>query len=470
MAEPLDSAFTLDDATALVQQQYFPELVEEYPGRFGMILNRIFKPYKEEITGDGKTLQVETSPADTVRASTSPLGAMAAPDAFQTSTIKVRFSQTTTANDFTKFSAAAQVTDIDVKEAGKGSIVDLVKRIAQQVIPNYDEHTAILNHLPRTALIGTVAATPKQNDNFTISSCTATASNTAGMRFYMTNGSPAAIRRGTRLDFINPSTGVVNAGNVLVTDTAPGDPTGPSFGVEFVSSGITAKISTGNLANVANADQIYFSGEKNAGIYGLGAYFGRPAATGDSFIGAVDRMAKGYRWMNPTATREGSSSAIVTASHFDDLQVAMGFRVEAGQNGMVIMTDPKIAQKLRNEVFQSVVIQQPLDDSSAKRFANFGSVGLNYQSPQFGTVKIMADPLCPPNTIRLIDPETWKYLFYGFRGLQPVIENGGQWYRMNENTPNTGRSLIWKADWYSLQTGWCTKPWLNGSILNVTAS
>lgn len=472
MAEPFDTATYLEDVIAIAQQKYFPEFTEEAPPRFGKITSQLFKPASDEITGDGKTMQVELAPADTVRSSIDPLGVMASPDSFEAGSLKVRFNKTnTSAHDFTRFTASAQVDDIDVKLAGKGSIVDFVDRIYNQVMPNYDEHRSILYNLARTALVGTLnGSTIARNDNITFASATATASNTNGLRGIMSGGGQIAmIRRGTRIDFVNPTTGAVNAGNVRVTDTNPGDPSGPSFGVEFVSTGITARMSTGNLASVGVSDQIYFSGEKDSGVYGLGAYFARPAATGDSFLGGVDRMSSTYRWLIPTATREGSTSAVVTASHFDDQAIAMSFRIEPGQDGMIFHTSPQIAQKLRNEIFQAVVIQTPPEEAK-KRFANFGSIGLTYQHPHFGIVKIMSDPLCPQNTLRVIDPETWKSLYYGYKGLQPVRENGGHWYRLNETVPNTGKSLIWKADWYALECGWCTKPWRNGIILNITAS
>lgn len=471
MAEPFDAATYLEDVSAIIQQKYFTEFTEEWGSRFGKVSNQLYSFGSEAIGGDGKTMQVELAPADTVRASTNMLATNSNPDSFEAGTLKVRFNKTSASlNDFTQLNASAQVDDVDVRLQGQGSIVDFVERIYNQVVPNYDEHMAVLNNLPRTALIGTVAATPTKNDNITIGSASATASKSAGMRFYTTDASPAIFKRGTRLDFVNASTGAVYAGNVRVTDVNPGDPTGPSVGVEFISSGITARQSTGDVANVVSGAKIYFSGEANAGLYGVGAWFSRPAATGDSFLGGVDRMASGYRWMVPKATREGSSSATITASMFDDQAIAMGYVIEPGQNGMVFVTDPKMHQKLRNEIFQSVIIQQPLDDSTKERFANFGSVGLNYQHGHFGTVKILSDPLCPPNTIRILDPKTWKMLYYGFNGLQPVAGERGNWYRMNENTPNTGRSLIWKADWYAIQAGWCSKPWKNGVILNVTAT
>ena len=471
MAEPFDSATFLEDVSAVAQTVYMKNFDENWGSRFGRVSNQLYNYGSEAIGGNGATKQVELAPASTVRASTNMLATNASPDSFEPGTLQVRFNrQTASSNDFTQLNSAVEIDDITIRNGSAGTIVDVAQRIYSQVMPDYDEHMAVLNNLPRTGLMGTVAATPKQNDNIVIASCTATASNTAGMRFYITDGTIAMFRRGTRLDFANASTGALYAGNVRVTDVNPGDPTGPSVGVEFITTGITARISTGNLANVVSGAKIYFSTETGAGLYGIGAWMSRPAATGDSFIGGVNRMSSANRWTITQATREGSTASTVTANMFDDLANSMGFRIEPDQNGMVVVTDPKLHQKLRNEIFQSVVIQQPLDDSTKERFANFGSVGLNYQHGHFGTIKIMSDPLCPPNTIRVLDPKTWKMLYYAFNGLQPVGGTRGNFYRTTETTPNTGQSLVWKADWYAIQCGWCDMPWRNASILNATAT
>lgn len=466
MAEPRDSAAFLEDVTDILQEQYFPKFEEEYE-RFGSTTNRLFSPDAQEVTGDGRTMQVEVAPADTVRLNNDPLGSFAAPDVLEPDKIKVRFQENSpSTNDFSEVSASCQFSDIDIVEAGKGSIVDFCDRTYRMVNSNYDEHMAILRHADRTAAIALVNGTPELNNGWALTNSTGTATNAGGLRCAVDTGSIAAFRRGTRVDFINPSTGVVNAGNIRVTDVNPSD---LSVGFAYTSTGITARLSTGNLANVADNDIICFSGEYNKGLYSLGAWFSRPTA-GETFLGGVDRSTADKRWLLTTATREGATSATINKSMFNDAAIAMGFRAEDEQSGLVFMTDPTIHQKLRDDIGEDAFIQIPVSDDRMKRFANFGSVGLNYQHGTFGVVKIVGDPLCPPNTVRIIAKNTWKSLYYGWKGLRPVKEGGGHWYRMNDGTPNTGRGKIWKADWYALQTDFCTKPWLNCRIMNVTAT
>lgn len=467
MAEPFDSATYLEDVSAIAQTQYFPDFTEESPKLFGSTTNKLFDLDEQEITGTGKTLQFELSRGDTVRFSDTPLGAFASPDAFVPGTLTVRFNrQTTSSNDFSEISASAQVDDIDVQEAGKGSIVDFVDRIYRAIMPEYEERLAIHRHLPRSGIVAALdGSTVARNNSYYFSGATATASNTNGLRAIVTSGSIAAIRPGSRIDFLNPTTFAVNAGNVRVTDVNPAD---RSIGVEFVTTGLPTRFSTGNLANVGTTDKIVFSGEYNKGMYSMGAWFGRPTA-GETFMGGVDRTTSNYRWMLPTSTREGVTSAKINKSMFNDLAISMGFRSEDAQRGLVWMTDPTIHQALRDEIGEDAMIPLEADSPMGKRYAQFGFTGLNYQHGQFGIVKIESDPLCPPNVVRALSLGTWKGLYYGWKGLRPLKETGNHWYRMNETTPNTGRSKIWKADWYALQTDFCKLPWLNGQVLNVTA-
>jgi len=469
MAEPFDSAGYLEDVSDIVQTQYFKNYEVNYHDRFGRVLNKMFSPSAEVITGDGKTMQTELAPADTVRANSDPLGEFAAPDILEAEAVRVRFNRQTapTGHDFTEFSASCQFDDLTIENASKGTIVDVADRVYKQVQGQFDEHLAVLRHAPRSARIALVNGTPRLNDHWTFASATSTATNAGGARLQVDNGSIAALRRGARIDFVNAS-GTVVAGNVRVTDVNPAD---LSIGVAFTSSGsgvLAGRVSTGNLASVADNHTIVYSGEYNKGLYSLGAWFGRPTA-GESFIGGVDRTTAGFRWMLPISTREGSSNTPLTKSHFNDLAIAMGFLIEDGQDGMVFVTDPTLNQKLRDEIGEEAFFQIPEGSSDAKRVMKFGSLGLNYQHPQFGLTKILVDPLMPAGTVRVLDPSTWKTLPYLWQGLKPMKENGAHWYRMPSATPGNGKSKIWKADWYCNMTDWCTRPWRNGQIMAVTS-
>lgn len=473
MAEPYDSAWLLEDVSAIIQQQYFPEFTEEAPGRFGSVVNKYFKPSMDAITGDGKTMQVEIAPGDTVRFGNDPLGPFALPDVFQAGSLKVRFNKNTPASsDFSHISAACQTNDIDLEVAGRGSIVDFVERMFKQIMPEYDEKLAVHRHLSRSASVGTIdTGTAVQNNSFYFAGGAATPTSATGARIKVKDGSISYFRPGTRLDVYNGSSLVL--GNIRVTDNNPAD---NSIGLEYItgtpgSNPVRTSTGTFNATNLSAGYVLYYSGEKDAGMYSLGAYFSAPTST-DSFIGGVNRATisgGNYRWMIPVTTRAGATAATLTKSMIDDLAISMGYRDE-GEQGVVITTSPDLHQKVRNEYTEASFLNIPDGDNRLKRFANFGTMGLNYQHPVFGLVKVISDVLHVPNTVRVIVPETWRSLYYGFRGLKMMPGTKGGWYRVTETTPNTGLSKIWKCDWYALQTDWCSQPWKNGQILNVSAT
>lgn len=475
MAEPIDSAVILQDVLNIHQELYMKNYTEQY-ARSGQVVNKYFAPASEIASGDGITAQNEHGPTDSVRTSTDVLSALASPGMFNPVKVKIRMNQQTpTASDFTRYSGSAQVTDIDIENAGRGAIVDLVQRVHNQVTPDYEEKKAVLRHLPRTAQLCSVNGTPKQNDRRVFSNCTATASNTAGMRIQISGGSPAYFKQNWRYDFYD-STGVtLLAGNVVCTDMPnTGDTGGASIGFAFTSSGTGVQpshVSTGNLGSVTTGSLVYISGTKNQGPYSLGAYFGTIAATGDSFIGGVNRESSTYRWMVPRQTREdASSNSRITKSMFNDLQIAMNFNDEAGF-GVTITSDLTIHQAMRDEIGEQSFIQLPITDDRMKRFAQFGINGLIYQSPAFGVVQIVADPLHPANVVRVISIQDWMTYYYGFKGLKRLPgDTGAGWYRMNDVAPNTGRGLVWKCDWYSLECDWCRRPWRCGQINKVSAA
>lgn len=481
MAAPYDNEWDLEDVSSLIQQDYFTRYEEEWFDRVGMITNRFFKPDTERIGGDGKTMQFEYAPSDTMRNSTSMLGAFANPDLFEPGTIKVRFNKQTTACDFVRVSGSCQTNDIDLENGKLGSIVDFVQRMQEQIEPSYDENMAIHRNLTRGANLAMVNGTPTLNNGDCITAtagsvaATGTATNAGGARFKVDNGSISYFRRGRRLDIgaYTPSTGafVAHASNVRVTDVNYVD---NSIAVSFTASGGSttqdARISTGNLANVVDNDYIFLSGEANAGLFSLGAYMST-ANAGESFIGGVDRTTSSYRFMLPVTLNYSAANTPITKSIVDQLALAMGYRVEK-QIAVTVVTPPDLHQKLRNEYTEAAFLNIPDGDNRLQRFGNLGTLGLNYQHPVFGLVKVLADPLATPGTLRCIMPDKWRALQYGPKGLKMMPGQGGGakagFYRVTETAPNTGLSMVWKCDWYALHCDWCFNPGAQGQVVGLT--
>lgn len=467
MAEPIDSSVMLQDASDIVQEQYAATFDEQYQSRYGTTTNMLFKPSPLAVHGDGLNIQFEVGPADSVRFQIDPLGNIASPQRIDPGKVKLRWNQQNpTLHDFVQVSARCQFDLYTIENGDQGTAVDLADRIYRNIEKDYQEKLAILRHAPRTGQIALVNGTPKQADHYLFASATASATNSTGMIIQVDTGSIAVIRPNARYDFINPTTGVVNAGNVRCTDIPNMQDRSARF--EFLSSPtIPGEQSTGSMANVADNDLIVFSGTYNANLWSLGAWFDTP--TNDTnFITGLNRRSAGNGWSIPQRLRDGLTATTLTKSMFNDAAIAMGFLQEDKQNGVVFMSDPTLHQKLRDEIGEDAFIQYPVGDSRAERFANFGSIGLNYQHGTFGTVKITADPLARSDRVLVLVNDTWKTLSYLWKGLKPIQRAGGHWYFMNQSTPNTGQGLIKAADWVGNIADWCSQPWRNAAILNVT--
>lgn len=467
MAEPLDSAVFLEDVSAIVQQQYFDKYEVQYASRFGRVFNKLFKPEAEAIVGDGKTMQFELGPADSVRFQVDPLGNIASPQRFLPGTSKVRWNrQDTTKHDFTQGSARCQFDIYTIEEMSKGTIVSAADRVYDSIQKDWDEKLAIMREAGRTGQLGLVNGTPKQGNRENFNDSTATPTNTTGVRLKIKTGSIAQIRANARYDFVT-SAGVVHAGNLRCNDIP--NYTDKSASFSFISTGLPGEASTGNVANIVDGDIIVFSGTFNAGMFSVGAYYSTPTP-GESFITGADRTVAGNRWMIPQRLRGDASfaAARITKSMFNDAAIAMGYLDEDSEHAVVFRSDPFQHQNIRDEIGEDAFIQYPTGDERAARYGNFGSIGLNYQHGTFGTVKIMSDALARPDRVEILLNNTWHALSYGWQGLRALKDGGSHWYRMNQGTPNTGKGLIYAADWMGNVCDWCTRPWQNAVILSLS--
>lgn len=467
MAEPYDGSVNLSDVDELIQTQYLPRYYETAGGRFGRTFNRIFQIAEKAASGDGFTMQAELGPGDFARASNNPLASITGSTSLQAVKLRLRYdTNNLAANDFTQVTASCQTDVWQLKNGGDGAIVDLAERNAKSVIASYDEHIAYLRNVGRNAVAALVNGTPKLNNGVTYAGATGTATNAGGARVKVDSGIFAVLKTNSWIDFIRPATGATVAGSVWITDKNPGD---LSIGVSFATTQFGGRVSSGNLALVADNDYIAFSGEYNSGLYSVGAWMSE-ATAGESFLGGVDRTTASYRWMLPINPRYGATTTTITKSFFDDVAIAMGYFAENMDGaGLIAQSDLTVNNKLRNELGEESFKPIPQSDERMKKFYQFGSTGLAFEHPSLGVIKILGDALCPSTTVRFIDPSTWMSVHYAVRGLTPMPggEGMGSWYRVTDSTPNTGKSLIVKSDWAALQQDFCTMPQKNAQISNI---
>lgn len=462
-------ASKLLDLDELLQEQYHNVYLEQVQ-RQGRTINRVFRAVGAnesiEVSSDGITFQVNRAFGDTFRTTNAVHDEFPVARYFDPAKIKARYTEAgTSAMDFTVFQGSAAVTDVQLETGGDGAIIDASKRVVKEMRENYDEALAKKRNLARTARIALVNGTPKQNDTYLYSTAAATPTNLTGARFPIDNGSIAMFTRGQHLDFYS-SAGVLRAGNVEVTDVKY-EPDQVQIGVKWNTASSDPSTGTG-LNTIADNDEIFLSGERNKGMYSFEAWFSRPAASGDSFIGGLDRNAADNRWLICAATREGSTATQIAPSFIDDAGNTILFKSDETLS-VVAHMHPLVETTLRQRLDSMSVVQQPPDGVDSDRMYQFGAKGVMFQNPVFGAVKCIPDPLAQPNTVHLLVANDWRTLTYGWSGLRTLPGWVGSWSRLPQSTPGSGYGKVWKQDAYAQHCDYCLTPSRQVAILNVTA-
>jgi hypothetical protein len=469
MAEPFDSAVTQKTVETILEEQYFPKLLDVAHMK-GSTTNKLIAPMAYGVVGDGVTIKAKRYGGDHVRISNDALDDFDTATPFDVQEYKLRWDERTPSNnDFTHISATGRVSVYQFDGAdSEGAITDIVEEINGDITGDYNWTMATLARIPRTGLIGYINGTPKQNDRAMYADCSSTPTTT--MRVLVDGTSAALFRRGKFYDIYNGSN-TLRIGNVRCVDVKPEETTSgsqASVGFEVVSSG--SKQST-NLTGFTNAsvsdnDTIYIAGAKDVSMYSVEAWYANPGAS-EAFIGGRNRSQAAYHWMVPTLLRSGSASVKIAKSHFDEAGDALSFITDTEDYTFVAVANPRLITALKEQYDAAAFINFPTGDDRSKRFANLGSTGVNIQHPTLGTIKLVGDPFMLPDHVDLMSMDSWKRAYRGSRGLRFLRDGGSMWYRMQGATSGGGKSMFYGLDAYANHADICLDPKANVRISNV---
>lgn len=459
----------LDFATTLLnlgsnalRELYHPEVFDT-SGRFGGTLNRLVKLSKRMIEGDGVTIQVVDAQVSPGRFSRDINGAWPRPRAISTAKYKVNLTESTDTNDVSSLKASVSFTDLDLQRAAKSQVaaVDWVKRNFDGAVKHIGETTAVHMHLTSTARVATVDGTAKKADRRDIDSCAALTT-TGGARFRVTSGSIAALPKGLLLD-VYSSAGVFRF-TVMVMDKNPRDNSVAVYGVnadDVESSSI-------DISTIVTTDELYISGEKGKGMISLGEWFSKPtAATGDDFFGK-NREDPDFTWMQPHYSGPASSRAF-DPTDIDTAGIELGYIEEDPEAGYIATAQPELIETYKRAIGANVLIQYPTNKEKGEIIASYGFDGAMHRHENLGRVMLQPDALHKRNCLRLLRPGDWerlKGLNEAWRWL-PGDGGTGHYYRVESDTPGTGRSSVWRADGYGLFVDICLAPWRQIEIQNI---
>lgn len=169
---------------------------------------------------------------------------------------------------------------------------------------------------------------------------------------------------------------------------------------------------------------------------------------------AIDREGTGAQWMNPQVVEAGTSGtplAFDMELHFGEIEDTLPYRVETGRRqrmnseqglgmlgSLVAIAEPKIVNDAVREASASrqFTIQTAKSMEAADRRELFGEVGFNgivYHSPSMGQIALQADAMAEPETINIIDPNSFFFIYWGKRKGQvnwlKMDSNGSIWRR-----------------------------------------
>lgn len=456
----------LDQVSGILRDTF--ELMDADQGHFhGGSFRRVFRPRSARtVAGEGIYVQAWSGRADAVRPTTNALAPYPDANAPRTQEFRIRWDERTPANnDFTLLQGTVKVTVFQLANAGKGLAFDYVKKLVDDAQKQVDEQQAVLRNLDRTAKLGNVNGQAKQNDDFTYANASSTPTNTTGARFLVDDGSIAYFHENQVLDIWDAANSTYTARNVIVRSIETDE---KSIGVVFNTDSTRGPLSTGDLSNIADNDELYLSTAKDQGVYSVGAYLEDPTS-GESFIGGIDRSTDDYFYMRPSNSRRGESSTPLTKRHINDHMRRLRYQKDQDRT-LVLHCSLEMDDHLRETYEDKQFIYIDATRARERRFYNEGTLTGTIVHPS-GNINVMPDPLCPINRVELLDLETWGTYTYSAGGNNGVyIMPGnymGEWNRLNDTSGKPGKEL--EMQFHKVMVDWCSRPSDNGRILNVTS-
>jgi hypothetical protein len=452
-------ALTAGAATVLARTRYFPGAPHQ-SFQFGSTFNRLFKPNAEVIKSVNKDFQVIRGRSDGARYHRSPLQDWRAPKKMTTAKITVRYNEEVEAsNDFFTGDVSAQIayTDFLRGAAPEEQAVNLVEEVTRQFMDSMERSRPILCHAPASGRIALVNGEPKLADTYDWASATAYANNATAVRIRIDGGSIAPFEPNMRFD-IYDSAGNLEISNIEVVTKNAAD---NSVWFKVTADSNQATFGTSGC-DVDDNSEIFRSGERNLGFKsGIGNWFSEPAS-GDSFIGGVDRSTEGYAWLVPPLSRTEStiSNATISQAILDEAIGSMELRRETGSadelSNLVFLGHTTHANTLREDISAAAIVQQAPTNRGEY---TFGAMSIKYMHPAVGIIDIVGDPLAPLDEVKLIKPSDWSLHYYNQMGpFVPPRGDLGMFYFTEGEAAGSGRSKYLRVDATETAIYMCSNP------------
>lgn len=472
MAAPFDNSVLngLAQFSAIAQEQYYDKPLE-YSFTSGKKTNMLFNLRKSGVTGDGETFQCKTGMGDSVRPGRDPYADFVPGRAFTEKNYKVRWNvNDLSAHDFSHVDTCVQIGLYDLRKAAdSGNILSLVETVVGDNLKDLEHKMAVLRRVGVSARLGDVNGTPKTNDHNFIASCSAASGLTA--RVNVDNAASVWFRPNMFVDIYDSTGATLRWRKALVThvnfsDTETNAGSVCSIGLENVTN-VTE--GAANFTALADNDRIYLSDTKDVGAISVETWMATPSSSSDTLFNR-DRLSSSYQWMLPlTIPAVASGTVKVSRAHLNRAANARGFVNDDVDTAILACANPLIVDSFRSQFEEAAFVQWGSDDTRAKRFANFGMMGLNYQHPALGMIKILGDEFMKPNTLDLYTVGDWVRLHYGNAvGLSMLPGPFSGFNRLPASTAGAPLSKHFSQDGYLDFVDICEAPEKQIRISNLT--
>jgi len=295
-------------------------------------------------------------------------------------------------------------------------------------------------------------------------------------------GSISKFHPGERIDIRNASTATVRITGII-TDVY--------MGVDYLGNGIGPGILVAHDAdgadaaftNVVDNDEIFTSGEADgSGLdTGFAGFFNR--TTPGAYFSIADRAAPGFQFLVPYGRAYGTVDIDIDV-HFGHMADLMGMlfgparanrrhRGFAMTDAIVCLAPPDLVNSVARQAgnaslqFTSSAAGTMAEGRRKTLTAVQGWTGSVLHHPTLPPIVLQSEPLATENTVRIIEPSTWRYVRMGSK--KPTFirnSNGGLWH-VRRNTSTGQLTMHRDASGYVIETLVNDQPQLNYSIEGV---
>lgn len=347
-------------------------------------------------------------------------------------------------SDLTEFQTTVAFTGLAKAQTTKGGRAAAIWNIATKLVSEVDiDHATCLNaaiHQDANAKMATISATYNS---------AGTGSYSSGVMYIkIKSGSISQFVKGQRLHIRQAAATATPRCIVAINDVYPFNE-GPD-GTRDVGPGIRVTYDAAggdsDLASVVADDDLCLSGEAADNFWSFPSWFSR-----STDVLNLTRTDVGNAWTIPpikyfdsSGDGTGTSVTFDLDTHLGEVAEELAYSVNYGRRmraaeeielttkAMTMLTTPRIVSEASDQVGDQMRYTSDLGDpEKAKYFGVTGYDGAFWHHPLLGPIAFQSDPVATPDALRMLEPNSWRWVIGHDGGLNDVEwldKDGSRWH------------------------------------------